>query len=152
MKLLIAMVISMTIIFFASISISDTDILYGLWSNRVYYDNNIPQKIEFNYDGTYATYKYSMDMETSSRGMYQITKKWSDSKGHIWYEIVITDLKTGKIYQLTKVDKNGGKLESNSDKDNYPSKLDPDEKGYRIYWRAKYGYERSPDPPDIVID
>jgi hypothetical protein len=118
----------------------------------VYYDNNLPQKIEFNYDGTYATYQYSMDMEISSRGTYQITRKWSDSKGHLWYEIVITDFKAGKIYQLTKVDKKGEKLESNRDQYNYPSKLDPDEKGYCIYWRATYGYERSPYSPDMMID
>lgn len=152
MKLFIAMVISMSIIFFASVSISDTDIIYGLWSNRGYYDNSLPQKIEFNYDGTYATYKNLIDVDTNSRGTYQITKKWSDSKGNIWYEIIITDLKIGKIYQLTRVDKKGRKLEFNSDKYNYPSKLDPDEKGYYIYWRAKYGYELSPYPPDMVID
>ena len=152
MKLFIAMVISMSIIFFASVSISDTDIIYGLWSNRGYYDSGLPQKIEFNYDGTYATYKYLIDVDINSRGTYQITKKWSDSKGNIWYEIIITDLKIGKIYQLARVNKKGRKLDFNSDKYNYPSKLDPDEKGYSVYWRAKYGYELSPYPPDMVID
>ena len=152
MKLFIAMVISMSLIFFASVSISDTDIIFSLWSNRGYYDNNLPQKIEFNYDGTYATYKYFIDVDTNSRGTYQITKKWSDSKGNIWYQIIITDLKMGKIYQLIRVDSNGGKLEFNSDKYNYPSKLDPDEKGYCIYWRAKHAYERSPYSPDMAID
>ena len=142
----------MSIILFASVSISDTDKIFGLWSNQGYYNDNIPQKIEFNYDGSYATYNQLIDVDIYSRGTYQIAKKWSDSKGNNWYEIIITDLKIGKIYQLTRVDKKGGKLEFNGDKYNYPSKLDPDEKGYRIYWRAKYEYELSPYSPEIVIN
>ena len=152
MKYFIAMVISIPIIFFASVSISDTDIIYGLWSNRGYHSNNLPQKIEFNYDGTYATYKHFIDVDIYSRGTYQITKKWSDSKGYIWYEIIITDLKIGKIYQLTRVDKKGRKLEFNSNKYNFPSKLNSDENGCCIYWRANYGYELSPYSPELVID
>jgi hypothetical protein len=79
------MVISMSIILFASVSISDTDIIFGLWSNRGYYNDNLPQKIEFNYDGSYATYNQFIDVDIDSRGTYQITKKWSDPKGNIWY-------------------------------------------------------------------
>ena len=152
MKLVFAMVISMSIICFASVSISETDVINGLWSNRGYNDHRLPQKIEFNYDGTYATYTYLIDVDTNSRGTYQITKKWFDSKGNIWYKIIITDLKIGKIYQLTRVDKKGRKVEFNSGKYGFPSKLDPDEKGYSIYWRATHGDERSPYPPDMVID
>ena len=152
MKFFLAMVISMSILTFTSISLPDTERIYGLWSNRLYYADDRPQKIEFNYDGTYATYKFSMDVDTNSRGTYRITKKWSDSKGNSWYKMTITDLKTGDMYLLVRVDKKGGKLESICDKHDFPSKLDPDDKGYCKYWRARYGYERSPYSPDLVID
>ncbi len=152
MRYFVTMVISMSIIFIASVSISDTDIIYGLWSNRGYYSNDFPEKIEFNYDGTYATYKHFIDVDIDSRGTYQITKKWSDSNGNIWYEIIITDLKVGKKYQLTRVDKKGRKLEFSSNKYNFPSKLDPEKNGCCIYWRSNYGYELSPYSPEIVID
>ena len=152
MRWFTAVVLSMSIVTFASTSLPDTDRICGLWSNRLYYDADRPQKIEFNYDGTYATYKYAMDVDTHSRGTYRIRKKWSDSRGNSWYEMVITDLKRGELYLLARVDEKGEKLESNCDEQDYPSKLDPDEKGYCMYWRATYRYERSPYSPDLVID
>jgi hypothetical protein len=145
MKIFIAMAIFLSIIFFALVSLSESDNLFNMWSNLRYLDGNFPQKIEFNYDGTYATYKYSSSMDVTSRGTYQITKKWSDSKGYIWYQIIISDLREGKRYQLARVDKKGRKLEFVYSIDSYPPKLNPDEIGYCIYWRTTLDYELSPE-------
>ena len=144
MRLFIVMAIFLSILFFALVSLSDTDEICFTWSNLRYFDGNFPQKIEFNYDGTYATYKYFNNLDIFSRGTYQITKKWSDSEGYIWYKIIMHDLKKGKRYKLARVDKNGRKLEFICKKDNYPSKLNSDENGYSIYWRATLVYELSP--------
>ena len=84
MKIIIAMAIFLSIIFSPLVSLSDTEKICCTWSNLRYLDGNFPQKIEFNYDGTFATYKYSSSMDATSRGTYQITKKWSDSKGYIY--------------------------------------------------------------------
>jgi len=144
MRLFIVMAIFLSILFFALVSLSDTDQICCTWSNIRYFDGNFPQKIEFNYDGTYATYKYFNYLDIFSRGTYQITKKWSDSEGYIWYKIIMQDLKKGKRYELARVHKNGRKLEFISKKDNYPSKLNSDENGYCIYWRTTLVYELSP--------
>ena len=56
----------------------------------------------------------------------------------------MNDLKNGKRYELARVDKNGRKLEFICKKDKYPSKLNSDEHGYCIYWRATLEYELSP--------
>ena len=145
MRIFIAMAIFLSIIFFAMVSLSETDKLFNMWSNLNYLDGNFPQKIEFNYDGTYATYKYAGSMDATSRGTYQITKKWSDSKGYIWYQVIISDLVEGKRYQLARVDNKGRKLEFAYNKDSYPSILNSDETGCCIYWRTTLDYELSPE-------
>jgi len=58
MRLFIVMAIFLSILFFALVSLSDTDEICGTWYNLEYLDANFPQKIEFNYDGTYTAYKY----------------------------------------------------------------------------------------------
>ncbi len=144
MRIFIAMAIFLSIMLFALVSLSDTDKLFSMWSSLRYLDGNLPQKIEFNYDGTYATYKYFDSLAATSRGTYQITNKWSDSKGYVWYQIIVNDPQKGKRYQLARVDKKGRKLEFVCKKDNYPSKLESDDTGYCRYWRVTMDYELSP--------
>ena len=144
MKLFIAMAIFFSILSFALVSLSDTDEICRTWSNLRYLGCNLPQKIEYNYDGTFTTYKYFNFLDVLSRGTYQITKKWTDTEGYIWYKIIMNDLKKGKSYQLARVDKDARKLEFICKKDSYPSKLDSNKKGYCLYWRAILPYEPSP--------
>ena len=144
MRIFIAMAIFLSIIFIAIVSLSDTEKLFGMWSNLGYLVSKFPQKIEFNYDGTFATYKYFDSLDVASRGTYQIKDKWSDSKGYVWYKIIMNDSQKGKRYRLARIDKKGSKLEFVCKQDNYPSKLNSDETGYCRYWRVTLDYELSP--------
>ena len=144
MKLIIAMAIFLSIMLFSLVSLSDTDKIFCMWSNLGYLGGKFPQKIEFNYDGTYATYKYFDSLDVASRGTYQIKNKWSDSKGYVWYKIIMNDSQKGIRYQLARVDKKGSKLEFVCKKNNYPSKLNSNDTGYCRYWRVMRVYELSP--------
>jgi hypothetical protein len=144
MKIANAMAIFLSIVFFSLVSFSDTDKICRMWSNLGYWSGTFPQKIEFNYDGTYAIYKYFDSLDVASRGTYQIKDKWSDSKGYVWYKIIMNDSQKGKRYQLARVNKKGSKLEFAWKKNNYPTKLNSDETGYYRYWRVMLNYELSP--------
>lgn len=144
MKIVIAMAIFQSIMFFPLASLSDTEKIFCMWSNLGYLNKNLPQKIEFNYDGTYATYKYLDSLDATSRGTYQITNKWSDSKGYLWYQIILNDPQKGKRYQLARVDQKGRTFEFVCKKDSYPPNLSSDEKGYCRYWRVDLDDELSP--------
>ena len=144
MKTFITMAVCFSIIFSAVVSLSESDEICCAWFNLKHIEGNFPQKIMFHYDGTYATYQMMNSSNVFSRRTYQITKKWSDSKGSIWYNIIMHDSKQGKQYQLARISQNGRKLEFICKEDNYPMELKPDQSGYCSYLRAAMDYQGPP--------
>ena len=136
MRASIALAICLSLVFYAGVSLSESDEICCTWVNTKYETGTPPQKIMFHYDGTYATYASKKSSDTLSRGMFQIVKKWTDSDGHIWYKIMMDDPEQGKKYKLAKVSNDGKKLEFVCKPDKYPTEIKADESGYCTYLRA----------------
>ena len=141
MKIFISTAVFLSVIFVAMVSLSGSDEICCTWFNMNYIEGKFPQKIMFHYDGTYATYKEFDSINAITRGTFQITKKWSDSEGFVWYKIIMSDPKKGEKYQLARVSQNGRKLEFICNKNNYPSDLNSTETGYCSYLRASLDYQ-----------
>ena len=144
MKAIIPFAVCISIIFYAGISLSGSDEICCTWFNLKHVEGKFPQKIMFHYDGTYATYKEMVSSNTLSRGTFQVTKKWSDSNGDIWYKIIKEDSIKGKQFQLTKVSQNGRKLEFVCSKDNFPNEINSNSDSYCNYMRGSKDSYQSP--------
>ena len=75
MKVFITFAVCISIIFYSAISLSESDEICCTWFNLKHIKAEIPQKIMFHYDGTFATYKTMDSINAVSRGTFQITKK-----------------------------------------------------------------------------
>ena len=144
MKSFIIIALCFSMVFYAAASFSESDEICCTWFNMKHTEGKFPQKIMFHYDGTYATYNKINSSKASARGMFQITKKWTDSEGYIWYKIIMNDPKQGKKYKLAKVSQNGRRLEFVCNKNIYPSELNANESGYCNYLRASMDFESLP--------
>ncbi|MGD9311089.1 MAG: hypothetical protein PVG51_18245 [Desulfosarcina sp.] len=140
MKAFITFAVCISVVLYAAISLSESDEICCTWINLKHIEGNFPQKIMFHYDGTYATYKEMVSSKTLSRGTFQITKKWSDSNGDIWYQIIKEDSNKGKQFQLTKVSQNGRKLEFVCSKENFPREINLKSDSYCNYIRSAIDY------------
>lgn len=144
MRTLMALAICFSLVFYISVSLSESDEICCTWFNLKHIEGKFPQKIVFHYDGTYATYEELNSIDALSRGMFQIVKKWTDSEGDIWYKIIMQDPKRGNRYKLAKVSKEGRKLEFVCKSDKYPTKIDGNESDYCNYMRASMDYQSLP--------
>ncbi|HUI72651.1 MAG TPA: hypothetical protein VL354_19170, partial [Spirochaetia bacterium] len=79
-------------------------------------------------------------------GKEQIVAKWNDSEGNIWYKIQGAGVNGDKAFKwqsLQKLSKSATVREfivvmvDNYSPDYYPTKLDPNDSNYRVYYRAK---------------
>ena len=140
MKVLIALAICLSMIFYAGVTLSESDEICCSWVNTKYENGKPPQKIAFHYDGTFATYNNRESDVALSRGTFQIVKKWSDADGYLWYKIIMNDSVQGKKYKLARVTSDGKKLEFISKTDSYPTEIKADSSGYCNYMRASMNY------------
>ncbi len=136
MRVLFIAALCISIIFFAGQSFSESDEICCTWVNMKYASGNRPQKLIFNFDGTYATYGTQKSTDALRRGMFRIVKKWKDSEENIWYQIKMQDPKYGTKYKLARVSKDGDKLEFVCKSDKYPAEIDKNEPDYCNYLRA----------------
>jgi hypothetical protein len=141
MRALIVLTICLSMLFYADVSLSESDEICCTWINLKYIHGKSPQKVVFHHDGTYATYGKIDSVSALSRGTFQVVKKWTDSEGFIWYNIIMNDPRKEKKYKLARVSKNGRNLEFVCIKDNYPTAINPDATGYCNYMRASMDYE-----------
>lgn len=144
MKTLIALAIGLSVLFYASVSFSESDEICCTWINAKYDAGRPPQKIMFHYDGTYATYNTSRSNTALTRGMFQIVEKWSDSDGYVWYKILMRDPTQDRMYKLAKVSDDGKQLEFVCQPDTYPVEIKADGSGYCTYQRASMDYDTLP--------
>ena len=129
MRALMALAICLSFVFYASVTLSESDEICCTWVNAKYETGTPPQKIMFHYDGTYATYNTTNSKTALTRGMFQVVKKWTDSDEQIWYKIIMQDPTQGKKYKLAKVSKDGKKLEFVCKSDKYPTEIKAGESG-----------------------
>jgi len=136
MRVLFIAAFCISLIFYAGQSFSQSDEICCTWINTKYVSGDRPQKLIFNFDGTYATYGTEKSTNALRRGMFQVVKKWKDSEENIWYQIKMQDPKYGTKYKLARVSKDGDKLEFVCKSDRYPAEIDENETSYCNYLRT----------------
>ena len=124
--------------------------LYGTWTNESYSGlisekDYTPQKT-VTARGTYSDYRMLTDHGPGFMGKEEVTSKWKDSEGNIWYKINMsgsTGDSTFKWQSLQKLSKSATVREFATiqvgafSPTNFPTKVDPGNPNYRIYYRAK---------------
>ena len=136
MRALFIAALCISLMFYAGEAFSESDEICCTWVNTKYVSGDRPQKLMFNFDGTFVTYNTKTSTEALQRGTFQIAKKWKDSGGNIWYQIKMQNPEYGTKYKLAKVSKDGDKLEFVCKPDNYPAEIDKNEPEYCNYLRA----------------
>jgi hypothetical protein len=103
--------------------------------NANYTSGGPPQKLIFNFDGTFASYTTKNTNDALKRGMFSIAKKWQDSEGNIWYQIKMIDPKSEARYKLAKISDDGKVLEFTCKTDKYPADISSKDTDYCKYHR-----------------
>jgi beta-lactamase regulating signal transducer with metallopeptidase domain len=102
-----------------------------------------PTTIEFKSDGTLISYDKWNDPKIFlsyflREATYEITDKWTDSGGNIWYKLTRIGKHTNTLeYMLIKISESGKTLEYCASNVRYPTEIDPNSYHYtyRIYYR-----------------
>jgi len=123
--------------------------LYGTWTNQSYggisYDAYRPQKVVM-IQGTYTDFSMLADATPTAVGNEEVTAKWQDADGNVWYQIRGIGAEGGtafKFVSLQKLSKSATVRElvavvaDSSGQLSYPAKIDPTDASYRIYYRSK---------------
>jgi hypothetical protein len=135
MRRLLLVIICLSLILLTVESLAGSDEICYTWINSEYSSGNPPQKLVFNYDGTFASYAKSVSNDAFRRGMFTITKKWKDSEGNIWYQIRMHDPQAVTRYKLAKISHDGKLLEFICKTDKYPLKMSSADADYCKYNR-----------------
>jgi hypothetical protein len=124
--------------------------LYGTWTNDSYSGvisegAYTPQKTVAA-PGTYSDYRMVTDNGPGFTGKEEVTSKWSDADGNIWYKVNMsgsTGDNTFKWQSLQKLSKGVSVRElvvvevAAFSPASYPTKVDSSAPNYRIYKREK---------------
>jgi hypothetical protein len=149
MKSLLALAISAAVVFLVVIVqaeekpyvVKDNEELCGTWVNPNYTaggeSHGFDRKIIFKADMTFERFRWLSGKEVSFwTGAYNITDKWADSGGNIWYKIHWKYF-YWENFGLFKISNSGKKCEFVSDpiEYGYPKEVDPKAFSYRVYYR-----------------
>ena len=113
----------------------------GTWTNPDYDETWRYSKVIINSDGTWIEYKMCNDDRPILIGEYNITEKWIDTDGYIFYKIIVTrtDREYVPYYLIARIDKTGNVYEDLWTTAHMPTEFDPDNVlyNYRIYYRQE---------------
>ena len=115
----------------------------GTWANENYSQvSDLGAKRIYNPDGTFLVYMDVLDIGvvgTAFVGTYTVEKRWTDSEGNSWYNVIayfkLTDVGTENL--LFKLDKYNAVLEVEYSNIDFPTEIDKKDKHttYGIYYR-----------------
>lgn len=129
----IALITSLVLVASLAFSQSSNEICYP-WVNKSYTSDEQPQKIIFNYDGTFETYKQTDAKDAIMRGGFQVAEQWIDSEGIIWYKLKVVDMFGAEFY-LVRISKDGERLEFVHQPSEYPERIEEKASSYCTYMR-----------------
>ena len=124
--------------------------LYATWTNENAKSTDAQKSVKF--PGGYKLYLRISDTKPFEEGTEQISEKWTDSEGNVWYKTngtVTFGIFGGHDYEgfkwqcLYKFNKSGTVQEStwvhvfDFSHDMYPLKIDPKEANYGIFYRTE---------------
>ena len=79
MRVLFIAALCISLVFYGAKCFSESDEISCTWVNTEYVSGERPQKLMFNFDGTYVTYKTKTSTDALELGTFQIVKKRKDS-------------------------------------------------------------------------
>lgn len=128
-------VLCTSLLLVASLAFSQSEEICFSWVNKTYASDEQPQKIIFNYDGTFATYKLKNERDPVIRGIFQVAEQWKDSEGIIWYKLKVMDMYGAERY-LVRISEEGERLEFVHNPYEYPEKIEEKASSYCTYTRT----------------
>ncbi len=135
MKSILLIALCASLVLYAGDTFPQSDEICCTWINTQYEPSERPQKMIFNYDGTFESYRSKQALDPILRGVFQIVAKWTDAEGSIWYKIKMFD-KYGTKHNLVRISKDGDKLEFVRKTYDYPETIDRDASNYSTYSRT----------------
>lgn len=135
MRSFYVLVLCASLLFYAGGTFPQSDEICCTWINTNYEASARPEKMIFNYDGTFETYKSKEAIDPIMRGVFQIDEKWTDSAGTVWYKIKMIDM-YGTKHNLIRISKKGENLEFVRKLYDYPDAIDKDASDYSTYSRT----------------
>lgn len=117
---------------------TDNEELFGTWVNMDYQEGenltHAPQKLILK-PGESELYSSINDTEPMWTEEINISHKWTDAKGNIWYKYRWKAGKIGSGFTLSKISESGKTLEYIYSQWEYPKKLDVNSEYYRVFHR-----------------
>ena len=135
MRAFLAFVICTALLLYPADSFAQPDEICCTWINTAYTSGDRPQKMIFNYDGTFETYRSKEAVDPIMRGIYQIVQKWTDAEGLIWYKVKLFDM-YGTQHQLARINQSGDNLEFVQKRYEYPQAIDHADQNYSVYSKS----------------
>ena len=136
MRVLLAIFTSLgVLIMLAGIAHAQPDEICFTWFAANGAAANHPQKLTYNYDGTFACYAAKDSMDPTRRGTYMIIKKWKDEEANVWYQIKSFGPGDESGYELVKISDQGRKLEIVRASDTAPLEVSANDNSYCQYVR-----------------
>ena len=143
MKTILAIALSLALLIFSGITLAGSEDIWGIWitTEQPKGDSlHVSQKRVFSSDGKIKFYRYESSQSPEFVGTYNITEKWTDSEGNIWYKMKATgkSIRYGDNagwYLLARISDSGKTLEYVYHPVDYHKKLDPNHPSYRIIYR-----------------
>ena len=135
MRLLIVLAICTSLLLYAGETYPQSDEICCTWVNTEYEAQERPQKMIFNFDGTFEVYPEQDSIEPIIRGTFQIEKKWKDPEGVIWYKVKMTD-RSGAKFHLMRIMDDGENMEFVHKQYRYPDAIIKDASNYSNYSRT----------------
>ena len=111
--------------------------IYGTWFNPDYVDVVRAAVFVFTPNNLFEEYDTLKKEQLRFRFRYDITGKWIDRKGNIWYTLIYILNDRSWFYSLAKISNSGKTLELSGAASDYPKEINPKSIGsmYSILYR-----------------
>ena len=133
MKIYLVITLSVLVLILTGISLVGAEELYGIWKNEDYNTTDSVTttgrfaKVVFNQDGAFSSYNTTTTKTMRWMGSFEITEKWTDTDGNIWYKLSSTvkgAFSTEPYYWTVSISNSGKSLEYGISSSDYPNEKD----------------------------
>lgn len=129
MKAYLVITLGVLVLIFTGITLVGAEELYGTWKNEDYNTTDPTSvryaKLVFNQDSTVSSYLSTTTKTMLWMGSYEITKKWTDTDGNIFYKFSSTPkggtYSSEPVYWTVCISNSGKTLEYGFSSSDYPN-------------------------------
>jgi hypothetical protein len=140
MKTYLVIALSVLVLILTGISLAGAEELYGTWKNEDCNTTDCFAKLVFNQDGTCSSYDTTTTKNMRWMASFEITEKWTDTDGNIWYKLSTTikgPYGTEAHYWTVNISNSGKSLEYGVSSSDYPKEKDLK----KAYWYGILDHE-----------